>query len=400
MTDVTPSSREDRVFVRDGRRHHRPRYSRAEFRIGVVVLGVLLGILGWVAHRGAHPDPSLFASSGTLKAGAPPAAGGASAVAAAPTPSGSSSATASASAPEASAGSAAPAAPGAFPGGASTAGAESRGPLPTALTSTGWTEGAVTSFGPDNLFEKVDGREDYYKGFGFRRLWCVSLTLGARTATAIDVEAYDLGSPDNAVGAFAGERPAEAPAEVGAKGLAVLYRNALYLARGPLYVRAIGSDESAELRAQLAALKTRFEASLPGGALPWAWALFAGKLALDPKVISYTAENAYSFGFARNVWSAHLADETDLFVIKSSDASAADTLAAAFARGFADYGDAAGTSNGVSWVQDHYIKTVSGAKALGPWTIGVHAAPDLAKAEAALAKLEPAVRSLPLESRP
>jgi hypothetical protein len=394
MTDATPTSREDRVFVRDGRRHHRPRYSRTEFRIGVVVVGVLLAIVGWVAHRGAHPDPSLFATSGTLQAGgtskgsAPLPGSGASESAAAP------------AAPGAFAG--APAgAPAGMPSGAPASGtAESRGPLPTGLAPAGWTEGAVSSFGPDNLYEKVDGREDFYKGFGFRKLWCVSLTFSARNATAIDVEVYDLGSPDNAVGAFAGERPAEAPPEVGAQGLAELYRNALYLARGPLYVRAIGSDESTELRAQLQSLKTRLEASLPGGALPWAWALFAGKLALDPKVISYTAENAYSFGFARNVWSAHLADETDMFVIKCSDASAADTLAATFARGFADYGDAAGTSNGVSWVQDHYIKTVSGAKALGPWTIGVHAAPDLAKAEAALAKLEPAVRSLPLESRP
>ena len=72
MPPSPASSREDRVFVRDGRRHHRPRYSWTEFRLGLLALLVLAGIVGWVAWRGAHPDPSLFAASPSLSTASPP----------------------------------------------------------------------------------------------------------------------------------------------------------------------------------------------------------------------------------------------------------------------------------------------------------------------------------------
>ena len=346
----TTRLREDRILVRDGRRHHRPRYSWAELRLGVFILLILAGTLAWVAWRGAHPDPHLFATS------IPPGEAASPAVA-------------------------------------------ERGPLPGNLAASGWTEGPAATFGPDNLYVKIDGREDYYKSLGFERLWCMTLTSATSAQTVVDIEAYDLGEASNALGAFAGERPAEAKVDVKADGLAALHRNALYVVRGAMYVRAIGSDETEEVRAELEHLRTRFEASLPGAPLPWGWALFVAGMGLDPGAVSYTAENAFSFGFAKDVWSAKLADETELFVIATGNAAAADTLAGRFYQGFSDYGDAAGNSAGVRWVQDKYIRTVSGAKALGPWTIGVRGAPDLATAEAALSKLEPAVRNLPLECR-
>jgi hypothetical protein len=347
----TARSREDQVFVRDGRRHHRARYSWNELRAGAGMLLLLAAILAWVAWRGAHPDPSLLATS-TL------------------------------------------------PDDASTPPAADRGPLPAGLAAAGWSEGPASTFGPENLYVKIDGREDYYKSLGFRRLWCVTLTSVAASPSVVDVEAYDLGEAANALGAFAGERPADAAVDVRADGLAAFHRNALYVVRGALYVRAIGSDETPALRAELEHLRARLEAELPGAPLPQGWALFVARLGLDPGAVSYTAENAFSFGFAKDVWSARLADETELFVIAAGDDAAADSLAGRFCRGFSEYGDAAGNSRSVRWVQDRYIRTVSGAKALGPWTIGVRGAPDRAAAEAALSKLEPAVRSLPLESRP
>ncbi len=362
---------EERILVRDGRRHHRPRYSRTEFRIGLVALAVLGGIVAWVAWRGAHPDPALFTT--------PVVEGGSDiqVLDSRPAPEGT-------SAPRAA--------------GAETAAAPGdRGPLPAALALPGWTEGGVSSFGPENLYEKIDGREDYYKSFGFRRLWFVSLQHDALAERVVDVEAFDLAEPANALGAFAGERPEGSTMELADDGAVVLFRNALYVARGPMYVRAIGSDESDELRALLAHLRTTLEGALPGAPLPWAWALFVGELGVEPGAVSYTAENAFSFGFASDVWSARRADETELFVVAAADEAAAGDLARKFGDGFTEYGDAAGTSHGVSWASDRYLKTVSGAKATGRWTIGVYGAPDLATAAAELDRLEAAVRDLPLE---
>jgi hypothetical protein len=206
---------------------------------------------------------------------------------------------------------------------------------------------------------------------------------------------YDLGSVENALGAYAGELPPEVTPDVGDAGMGHLYRNALMLARGPYYVRAIGSSESERVIALLRHLRARFETSLPGEALPWAYALFTGALGLDPGAVSYAKENAFSFGFAREVYSARLEDESEVFVLDAGGPERAASLVGQFTEGFRGYGEAAGTSMGVDWTEDRYLHSVAGAKAQAGWVIGVKDAPDLAAAESHLRNLEDAVRVLP-----
>src|SRR5262245_42749192 len=57
-----PRRKDDRLFVRDGRRSYRRRFSRTEARWGIVVLAGLGAVLAWVLWKGAHPDPALFSS--------------------------------------------------------------------------------------------------------------------------------------------------------------------------------------------------------------------------------------------------------------------------------------------------------------------------------------------------
>lgn len=369
-------TREDRVLVRDGRRHHRPRYSVTEFRIGMGALAVLAGILVWVAWRGAHPDPSLFFGGQDLTD-----AGGA--------------------APGIDVeGRAAPAGSGPGVARPESAAPADRGPLPAGLAAEGWTEGRVSSFGTDNLYEKINGREGYYKSYGFERLWFVALERTDDPAVVVDVEAYDLGTANNALGAYAGERPQGGDPRVDSQGLMHFDRNALCVTRGRYYVRAIGSEESEAIQAQLSHLAAVLGEGLPGEPLPWNFALFVGQLGLPPGSVSYTPENAFSFGFAREVHSALLPDESEIFVVAGDSPEAAAELADRFTAGFLEYGSDAGRSAGVQWIEDRYIRTVAGAKSAGAFTVGVRGAPDAAAAEAALARLETAVLDLPEGTAP
>jgi hypothetical protein len=379
------SSRDDRVFVRDGRRHHRPVYSRVEFRLGLGVLAVLAAIAVWVAWRGGRPDPEIFQTGEALLAELPDGPQPVERTGA-QAPSVGRAASGPAVVREGTEGAA-----GAGGGAAAASGAD-RGPLPGGLAAEGWTEGPVSTFGYDDLYVKINGREDYYKTFGFRQLWFVSITSDADPATAVDVEVYDLAETANALGAYAGERAPGAKARIGPGGMGHLDRNALMLTRGRYYVRAIGSDETPAIRAQLEHLRTAFESGLEGGDLPASYAIFTGGLGLDPGEVAYTAENAFSFGFAKDVYSARLEDESEIFAVEAGEDAAA--LATRFREGFQGYGEAAGGSIGVEWTKDRYLGTFAGAKAVGGWTIGVKDAPDRAAAEAALGNLEDAVRVL------
>jgi hypothetical protein len=146
-----PSKKADRIFVQNGRRLYRRRFSATEARLGVLVLVALALIVGWVAWKGAHPDPTLFALETDLSQ---PAF--------------------------------------ALP--------VDRGPVPTGLAGDGWSEGTLSQFDYDNLYVKINGREGYYKSFGFERLYFLSIIRSENAQTAVDIELYDLGSAGNAVG--------------------------------------------------------------------------------------------------------------------------------------------------------------------------------------------------------
>ena len=192
---TAPSARmDDRILNPAGRRHYRRKYSGTEPRIGVAVLIGLAAIASWVAYKGARPDPELFAAAPGLQYRA--------------------------------------------------AKAIDRGPLPKAISPNGWVEGTAADFGPENLYEKINGREGYYKGFGFERLHYVSLNVKGRPEVAIDIELFDLGKNANALGAYAGERGEGVEAQERDGAVAHIARNALFLSKGPYYVRVIGSEES------------------------------------------------------------------------------------------------------------------------------------------------------------
>lgn len=336
---------QDRVFAKNPFRHYRKTYDLTEARVGAVVLLGLAAILAWVIYAGQHPDPRLLA----LDVVDPGENGKA-------------------------------------------AGPVDRGPLPEDLVLEGWLERPVRVFGPKSLYEKINGREGYYKSFGFERLYFVTLERSGEPTTLVDLELFDLGTPANALGAYNGERDEATSPEVGARGLAHFARNALYLTRGRFYLRAVGSSESEAVIAALEKVRARFEQDLAGEPLPWSYALFLGKLELPPDAIAYYAKNAFGFSdFATEVHAGRLADETELFVKATASPEAAAEIARAFDEGFASYGEV----KAEGFVEDRYIQTVSKASAQDAWVYGVRGAPDLAAAKASMARLGRALAGFP-----
>jgi len=341
--------KKDRIFIRDAWRHYRRTYSLVEFRAGLVLLACMVLIAGWVAWKGSRPEPGLYDLPGGLYEEE-----------------------------------------GEGPG---------RGPLPEALAPAGWREGGVSNYDAGNLYEKIDGRADYYLSFGFERLWVLSIVHEDDPARVVDVELFAQGAPANALGAYEGERAPGIEPTMDEAGLSHLDRNALFMTRGRHYVRAIGSEESEEVRLLLKHLKSALEAGLPGEPLPWAYALFVGEMGLRPGGVSFRPVNAFSFGFASNVHIALLDDgETEVFVAAQENAGSARLMAARFTGGFLLYGSPAEKEEGVAWVRDLYLGTIAGASAQDAWILGVRGAPDIPAARDSLAALRRGVAALPEEA--
>ncbi len=368
---------QDRLLVKDGFRHYRRRYSRAEVRWGLGCGVGLLAIFSWIAWRGSRPDPSLFEDEIPLLAtNTTPAVAAAPAVTPAP-------ATVPPAAPK-----------------AATAGAADRGPLPAGLAGAGFREDKVAVFDDENLYVKINGRADYFKAFGFRKLYSSLLVSDADPAVTIDIEMYDLAQAANALGAYGGERAAGVTPEVDETGMHHFDRNAVYLAQGPYYVRVIGSDESAAVQAKLRTLQGTLAASIKGEPLPWAYGLFVGRLGFPPGSVSYSAEGAFSFSFATDVWSARPEgkdSDLELFVCSLVSSSAAKKRAAQFQKGFLEIGQPGGTAAGVPLAKDQFLSTFSAALAVDRWVVGVRGAASAEAVSKGLDGLRAALVQLPAD---
>ncbi len=374
---ATESKDEDRLFVRDGFRHYRRTYSLGEVRWGAIVFALLLVLSGWVIWKGRHPDPALYSDGASLLAPG------------------------ETKVPIAQAGTAtAPlAGRGESQVGTAVAG---RGPLPDDLAGSDWTEDKIASFDEENLYVKINGRADYFRAFGFKQMTSVLLNKKGDPTTTIDVEMYDLARAPNALGAYGGERPQDAKVIETAGGLHHFDRNALFMARGPYYIRILGSDETPVITAKLKSLADVMLASVAAAPLPWVYPIVLGELGLSADRMTYFAKNAFSLAFADDVWSVRpLGKDKDLewFLSARKDVRAAKRFSAQLHTAFLEMGERAGKKQGVDLVKDQFLGLFSAAAIEDRFVIGVRGADSGAAAVTEIGKLRAALRAAPAEVR-
>jgi hypothetical protein len=336
------------VFNTFKRKLYRPFFSLVEFWMGLVCLAVLAAVLVWVLRRGANPDPTLFRTDDKLLATKGPEV----AVYKRPVD------------------------PWREPGSAALP-APSLAPFPSEIVGDGWTASApVSEFDESNLYIKIDGREGFYKQFGFKRLSFVSLV---NDKLSIDIELFDQGSIENALGTMGAEltKPdVEFTAEP--SGFSYMSANAAFLVHGRYYARLIGSDDNEAIRKKLATLKAVLIAKLPGGKVPWAYALLTGGLHVSPAKLVYYPTDAFSFDFATEVYTAKVNGDMEVFISRRADEAEAKTLAGKFAGAFAGYGTAV---PGTPFFRNEYIGTIDGVASQGEYVIGVRLAPNVDEAQ-------------------
>lgn len=119
----------------------------------------------------------------------------------------------------------------------------------SALTPEGWRlfDDTVLTFTAENLYEKINGRAEFYLAYDVVDMTFASYEKGGAAGQFIDVSVYDMGTPPHAFGVFAGERTFEAPPlELGRAS----YRSGAnyFIWKGQYYVQIIASDTTVDLQ--------------------------------------------------------------------------------------------------------------------------------------------------------
>ncbi|MCJ7618226.1 MAG: hypothetical protein MUO43_16985, partial [Desulfobacterales bacterium] len=105
----------------------------------------------------------------------------------------------------------------------------------------------VKQFTPQNLYDQIDGRAEFFLAYDFIRMTFASFINNANEGQFIDLSIYDMGSSTNAFGVFSGERsPGETPIQLGRKGYSSDAN--YYIWKGRYYIRIIASESTDEFK--------------------------------------------------------------------------------------------------------------------------------------------------------
>ncbi len=171
--------------------------------------------------------------------------------------------------------------------------------LPVPSTVGEWVLEGAQSFPADRMFEKINGKADYYLQYG-----AIELCSGEWVANGQrwDMYLYRFKEEQGARGAYIGERPSDGKAIEGVGGYTVPGQAAL--AAGPFYLQlnaqAAGADTRAAVELALALVSTWGRARPPGEPEEINLAALAGDAMVgDPE--GFFPESAFGFSVLNNV---------------------------------------------------------------------------------------------------
>ena len=198
-------------------------------------------------------------------------------------------------------------------------------------------------FGPDTLYEKINGRADLYLSSGFVSLSTQRFSMDNAAGNWVEVFIYDMATPENAFSVFSMQRREGVRAD-GTVSNAYRTENALFMAHEKFYLEIIGTDASDALQQATGLLAQAFVnahggttvASAPGAHL-------FPESGLQAESLQLVTANAFGYEQLDRIYTAeYLIDGTRLtaFVSDRQSADAASALAAEYRQTLVSYGAA------------------------------------------------------------
>ncbi len=141
------------------------------------------------------------------------------------------------------------------------------GYVTSTMVPAGWQLGETRQFGPDNLFEQIDGAAPGYTRYSFKTLTVQPVERVDDPQAEILVEVFEFGSHLDAFGIYSNERtPGLKYVGLGAQGY--YSPNGCCFYRGPYYVKLESARDDQPTRAALELLAGRLARSLRGETRP------------------------------------------------------------------------------------------------------------------------------------
>ncbi|MFO7714431.1 DUF6599 family protein [Desulfosarcina sp.] len=196
-------------------------------------------------------------------------------------------------------------------------------------------------FGPDSLYEKINGRADLYLSSGFVSLNTQRFSMDQAAGIWMELFVYDMATPANAFSVFSMQRREGARTDDTVPN-AYRTENALFMNHENLYLEFIGTDDSRELHHAMETLARLFVESHDGGAGTRApGADLFPNAGFEPDTLQLITANAFGYEQLDHIYTAdYLIDSIPLtaYVSQRPSMEAASALAAEYRQTLVSYG--------------------------------------------------------------
>lgn len=103
------------------------------------------------------------------------------------------------------------------------------------------------TFGPETLYEKINGKAELYLSAGFKNLFCHRMKSDKAPHLWVEMFVYEMDSDTNAFAVYSRQRRSDGvPHDIATN--AYQTENAIFLTHGPFYIEIVGSEPSDPLR--------------------------------------------------------------------------------------------------------------------------------------------------------
>jgi len=206
------------------------------------------------------------------------------------------------------------------------------------LTPEGWKlYDKVMQFTPENLYQQINGRAEYYLAYDVIGMTFAGFDKGTKDSIFIDLSIYDMGTPTNAFGVFAGERPPDVERlKLGRDAYRIGANH--YIFQGQYYIQIIATDDTDELRQICMDLAEKVTDFLQDSGQP-VWGLTAlPETDRVPQSVQYFLVDALGLDFMKNTYTAKYYKDGSIVSIFLSQQESPESARKAVAK-FKEHGD-------------------------------------------------------------
>jgi Family of unknown function (DUF6599) len=195
-------------------------------------------------------------------------------------------------------------------------------------------------FGPDNLYEKINGQAKLYLSAGFVHLKSQWFAEAENADSLFEVYIYHMGDGLNAFSVYSTQRVDDAH-KVDLVPFAYQTENSLYLVHGPYYVEMISATLSENILPKMTLLAQNFIKETPVDKKSIEELRFFPKENLNKGSMSLIAKNAFGFDGLDRVFTATYSidgGKITAFISKQKNSQEAKNLAIGFHKYFITFG--------------------------------------------------------------